>query len=334
MSILTVIRDAKKEIKQSIKDKENAECIIKLNPWKYDYSKLEELKSQQIKSKVDDEKNKQENDVNDDEFDDDLLFIGMEEEELTELESLRVYQIYECVMFVDEVINHIYLFIIKHFRENINDLDGQKKWLNSMVSAIKLLPNYVDELSCCIYSLPSDTIICKNASNLLHFLWKIAIDIAEESIQYKARKMVIKNKKKKSKLAVTGYEWKCKFVDYNLKIGQMFGLVSMDHINKFIENDSNYNKKKEHKKKHKIKHNNNKKHKKRDKNRKYKKKKSKHSGNDMSASSNKEAEESTMSATNTTASNTQTEEINDNDDDQQTQRQQQESNNEDMIDID
>lgn len=253
---------------------------------------------------------------------DDLLCFGMDEEELTELESLRVYQIYECIVFVDEVINHIYLFIIKHFKENINDLDGQKKWLTKLTESIGLLPNYVDELSCCIYTpQPPDTQICKNASNLLHFLWEVAMDIAQESVQYKNRKMVIKNKKKKTKMAVTGYEWQCKFVDYNIKIGEMFGLLGMDHINKYIENDSNYNKQKDKKKKAK--------HKKKDKGKFKKRKKTQNkkdnNDNNMSASSQKEAESNTPQ--------TNINDINLNDKNEQNQNNEEE-NNEDMIDID
>eukprot|EP00484_Ammonia_sp_Unknown_P030112 CAMPEP_0197028472 /NCGR_PEP_ID=MMETSP1384-20130603/8147_1 /TAXON_ID=29189 /ORGANISM="Ammonia sp." /LENGTH=523 /DNA_ID=CAMNT_0042457481 /DNA_START=45 /DNA_END=1616 /DNA_ORIENTATION=+ len=262
MSTLSIIRDAKKEIKQSIKEMESNECIIKVDPWKYDYSKLPAMMQSNTTQNPPHQNaqtalasNNHNNETNDDDDhkdndddavlfddDDDLLCLGMEEEELTELQSLRVYQIYECVVLVDEVVHHIYLFIIKHFKESVHDLDAHKKWLSAMTQAIQLLPRYVDELSCCIYSpQPADSKICEHASNLLHYLWKVAIEIAEQCTQYKTRKMVIKNKRKKSKMAVTGYEWKCKFVDYNLRMGQMFGLLSMQHIEAFVENDSNYN---------------------------------------------------------------------------------------------
>merc|ERR1712176_850148 len=152
MKTLKIIRDAKREVKQSIKDFESNECITQSNPWKYDYSKLEALQNEAKHVKSDDIK--QENKDNDDDlFDDDDLFgFGMDDVELTELQSLRVYQIYECVQFVDEVINHIYLFIIKHFKESVSDAHSQNKWLSKLVEAIAILPNYVDELSCCIYS--------------------------------------------------------------------------------------------------------------------------------------------------------------------------------------
>merc|ERR1712228_389103 len=71
--------------------------------------------------------------------------------------------------------------------------------------------------------------------------------------------MVIKNKKKKTKTSLTGYEWKCKFIDLNIQIGKMFGLVSMKHIDQYIEKDKKYKKQKnkkkknEKKKKHKMK---------------------------------------------------------------------------------
>merc|ERR1712228_117071 len=253
MGTLSIIRDAKKEIKQSIKDLENSECIAHFDPWKFDYSKLESLKVKQTESA------KTKDDVLDDD-EDDLLCFGMDEIELDELQSLRVYQIFECVQFVDEVINHIYLFIIKHFKENVNDSHAQNKWLSKLVEAIGTLPNYVDELSCCIYSpQPLDEVICKNASNLLHFIWLVSIEIAEENMQFKDRKMVIKNKKKKTKTSLTGYEWKCKFIDLNIQIGKMFGLVSMKHIDQYIEKDKKYKKQKdkkkknEKKKKHKMK---------------------------------------------------------------------------------
>merc|ERR1712228_1106223 len=134
-------------------------------------------------------------------------------------------------------------FIIKHFKENVNDSHAQNKWLSKLVEAIGTLPNYVDELSCCIYSpQPLDEVICKNASNLLHFIWLVSIEIAEENMQFKDRKMVIKNKKKKTKTSLTGYEWKCKFIDLNIQIGKMFGLVSMEHVDEYIEKDEKYQK--------------------------------------------------------------------------------------------
>merc|ERR1712228_267300 len=85
--------------------------------------------------------------------------------------------------------------------------------------------------------------------------------------------MVIKNKKKKTKTSLTGYEWKCKFIDLNIQIGKMFGLVSMKHIDQYIE--------KEKKKKQKMKRGKG----------KNKKRKDKDAQNDnLSASSNKEPE--------------------------------------------
>eukprot|EP01083_Nonionella_stella_P201959 738282_1 len=320
MSTLTVIRDAKKEVKQSIKDLENNECILKLNPWTYDYTKLESMQNENDTEAVhtipeaDDAKQTQ-----NDDYDDDILLFGDDEVELSELQSLRVYQIYECIIFVDEVINHIYLFIIKHFKESSNGLDAQKRWLTHLAQSIALLPNYVDELSCCIYSRPPDEEICKNASNLLHFLWKIAIEIADESQQYKTRKMVMKNKRKKSKTSLTGYEWKCKFIDHNLKIGQMFALLTMEHVHKYIANDAQYNKhkaKKQHKKK-------NKKQKRKDKTRLLKRNKSekKDSMNrDVSAtaSSQKEAESNTPQPNN----------------DKETNIESQPSDHDDMVNVD
>merc|ERR1712228_202379 len=277
MSTLTIIRDAKKEIKQSIKDLENNECITHLNPWKYDYSKLEALQKNAEHSNAITSDDLKQNDDDDLFEEDDLLCFGMDDVELTELQSLRVYQIYECVQFVDEVINHIYLFIIKHFKENVNDSHAQNKWLSKLVEAIGTLPNYVDELSCCIYSpQPLDEVICKNASNLLHFIWLVSIEIAEENMQFKDRKMVIKNKKKKTKTSLTGYEWKCKFIDLNIQIGKMFGLVSMKHIDQYIEKDKKYKKQK-----HKMKRGKGKNKKRKDKDAQ---------NNELSASSNKEPE--------------------------------------------
>ena len=286
MSTLTVIRDAKKEIKQSIKDFENSECITHVDPWKYDYSKLEALQQKEGKNDNDDDDVK-ENDAEllEEEDDYDLLCFGMNEVELTELQSLRVYQIYECIQFVDEVIHHIYLFVIKHFKENVTDSHAQNQWLTKLVEAIGVLPNYVDELSCCIYSpQPLDEVVCKNASNLLHFIWMVSIEVAEECVQFKDRKMVIKNRKQKTKTSLTGYEWKCKFIDLNIQIGKMFGLVSMEHIEEYIEKDEKYKKQMGKKQKKKKKHNGKKKKKKKQK------KKKEVIDNDFSASSNKEPE--------------------------------------------
>merc|ERR1712048_488028 len=143
--------------------------------------------------------------------------------------------------FVAEVLNHIYLFIIKHFKESVADSHAQSKWLAQLVDAIALLPNYVDELSVCIYARqPDDDAICKNASNLLHFVWMVAMEIAEQNIQFKNRKMVIKNKKKKSKMSLTGCEWKCKFIDLNIRIGKMFGLESIKYVDQYIAKDEKY----------------------------------------------------------------------------------------------
>merc|ERR1712129_348456 len=191
-------------------------------------------------------------------------------------------QIFESVQFVDEVMNHIYLFIIKYFKETMSESShAQNKWLTQLADAIAVLPNYVDELSCCIYALQmtEDEMICRHASNLLHFVWMTAMDIAEQNMQFRNRKMVIKNKKTKSKISLTGFECKCKFIDLNVQIGKMFGLVSMEHVNAYIEKDEKYKKQKDKQKKKKGK-----------KKKCKQKKKIKKKDDSLSASSNKEPE--------------------------------------------
>lgn len=304
MKTLSVIRDAKEEVRDSIKEMEQNECIQQVDPWNFDYSKLETLRSADVRN-IEEEDTKQDiahnvtsNDpVNGDGDDfadefDDLLFLGMNDEELSALQSLRAYQILECIGFVDEVIHHIYLFIIKHFRENRFDLEAQKKWLTHLAESVALLPNHVDELSCCLYPPhPPDDAVCRIASNLLHFVWSVSIEIAEESTQYKHRKMVIKNKKSKSKVSLTGHQWKCKFVSLSVVFGEWFGLGTMGHIQEFMEKDTKYAKEREEKRERKKER----KHHKKDKMRRLKKKRTRKSkkekgshggstGHDVSAS--------------------------------------------------
>ena len=94
MRTLSVIRDAKREIKESVDEMVQNECIQQIDPWNFDYSKLQILKNE------DEEDNKQNvaecitgNDANDDALDGldelDLLLLGINDSELSQLQSLR-----------------------------------------------------------------------------------------------------------------------------------------------------------------------------------------------------------------------------------------------------
>jgi len=283
-----------------------------VDPWNYDYSKLESLKAETVETVEDKDDTKlDDDDMNQLEDDFDLLFLGMNDQELSALQSLRAYQILECIGFVDEVIHHIYLFIIKHFRENRFDLNEQKKWLTRLADSIALLPNYVDELSISLYPPhPPDDAVCRMASNLLHFVWSVSIEIAEESMQYKNRKMVIKNKKSKSKVSLTGYQWKCKFVNLSVTFGEWFGLGTMQHIQEFVENDAKYKKVKEEKEQKKTKKKTQKKYEKKDKIRKLRKRQ-KRKGNTKMKGKERESGDQEIDGSGTslkeTGSNVQTE---------------------------
>ena len=257
MRTLSVIRDAKKEIKESVDEMVQNECIQQIDPWNFDYSKLQTLKNE------DDDDNKQNvaerittNNADDDGLDGldelDLLLLGINDSELSQLQSLRAWQILEIIGFVDSVVHHIYLFVIKHLKANPIgnriDFQAQKQWLTRLAESVTLVPQFVDELSCCLYPPhPPDDAVCRSASNLLHFVWRVSIEIAEESKQYKNRKMVIKNKSKKKKVSLTGNEWKWKFVNLSVTFGEWFGLGTMEHIQRFMENDPKYAKQREEK---------------------------------------------------------------------------------------
>lgn len=158
---------------------------------------------------------------------------------------------YDFVLFINDCIHHIYLFLLKYYKSNKHE--NTLTFLQKIINNISKLPEFVDEICCIVYTNVGDNDDSDNDNDdndnnndnenkneskdengndkmkrelqpyglvLLQLIWNVISVNAESCAQFRNRRMVINSlqfdaqskRYKKVKIGMKGDEWKQKFL--------------------------------------------------------------------------------------------------------------------------